>query len=378
MAARPCRFAGIVIAIAAVCGLAAGPAQAAPCSTLLDNFDRADGTNVGSQWTEQAQDYAIAGNGVGQPQRARGRLLYNAASGSSTVCVDVSKGNSGQLYDDAGVLMQYASPTDNLEIRFQNNNDKDKFDTLYIYKGPSELVKVPLGAANAFSASRLQITVRAGASPGFAILVDRNFDGIPGNGEPQINGALSALASGTGLGLTSYGETRLDNFSAVDPVFGPSPFSGAGNSPAADKTKPGLGSLRLASTTFKAARSGASTSQKKRKSRAPTGTQVSYSLTEDSSVRFTVERKTSGRRVSGKCRPKTRKNAKRRRCARYVQVRGSFAVSGKPGKQGNSFTFRGRVGGKSLKAGSYRLTGQATDPAKNASLPSRRAFKIVR
>lgn len=50
-------------------------------------------------------------------------------------------------------------------------------------------------------------------------------------------------------------------------------------------------------------------------------------------------------------------------------------MAGKPGA--NSFTFRGRMGGKALRPGGYRLLGVATDPAKNASKSVNRAFRIV-
>lgn len=67
---------------------------------------------------------------------------------------------------------------------------------------------------------------------------------------------------------------------------------------------------------------------------------------------------------------------KKKRCTRWVAVKGSFTVAGNAGA--NSFTFRGRIGGKKLKPGAYRLSAQATDPAKNTSLPKRKKFKIVR
>ena len=55
---------------------------------------------------------------------------------------------------------------------------------------------------------------------------------------------------------------------------------------------------------------------------------------------------------------------------------GSFTVPGKAGK--NTITFRGRVGGRKLRTGSYRMTGTATDPAKNASTPAKATFRIVK
>ena len=106
------------------------------------------------------------------------------------------------------------------------------------------------------------------------------------------------------------------------------------------------------------------------------GTKVTYTLSEAGTTTFTVDRKTSGRRVSGKCKAKTKKNAAKRKCTRWVKVRGSFTLPAKAGK--NSFTFRGRIGGKSLKPGSYRLNSTATDPANNKSPLKRKAFKVVK
>jgi hypothetical protein len=39
---------------------------------------------------------------------------------------------------------------------------------------------------------------------------------------------------------------------------------------------------------------------------------------------------------------------------------------------------RNRIGGHKLSRGSYRLSGVATDPAKNASVPKRKGYRIVR
>ena len=55
---------------------------------------------------------------------------------------------------------------------------------------------------------------------------------------------------------------------------------------------------------------------------------------------------------------------------------GSFTHRGTRGA--NSFTFRGRVGGKKLKPGSYRLKGTAKDLAGNGSKVQQKAFRIVK
>ncbi|HEX5908969.1 MAG TPA: hypothetical protein VFY44_00660 [Thermoleophilaceae bacterium] len=149
-----------------------------------------------------------------------------------------------------------------------------------------------------------------------------------------------------------------------------------GSPPPADRTKPTFGSLSFSRTTFAAAKSGSAFSAQRKRRATPVGTKVSFNLSEAAAVKFTVQRKTTGRRVSGRCKARTRKNRRKARCTLWKNVRGSFTYTGKAGR--NSLTFRGRIGGRALRTGSYRLNGTATDPAKNASAPRNKSFRIVR
>jgi len=108
---------------------------------------------------------------------------------------------------------------------------------------------------------------------------------------------------------------------------------------------------------------------------ATASTQVSYVLSEAGSVVLTVERKAPGRRVAGTCKPLTRKNKAEKPCDRWIRV-GSFTAAGNAGP--NVFTLPGRIGGKALTPGAYRLTVAATDTSKNASPVSQSRFTIVR
>lgn len=177
---------------------------------------------------------------------------------------------------------------------------------------------------------------------------DETQDGCPANASVQ---ATCPVLANPGVG---QGGTNDTSASSTDTV------------------KPTLGSLGFSSTVFKAAKSGASIAARK----AKVGTNITYRLSEAARVTFTVERETSGRKSGKRCGAKTKKNAKKRKCTRWVKVRGSFTHSGKPGK--NTFTFRGRVGGKTLKPGSYRLTSQASDTARNKSPLKRKQFRIVK
>jgi hypothetical protein len=141
--------------------------------------------------------------------------------------------------------------------------------------------------------------------------------------------------------------------------------------PVPDLVKPVL-SVALSRTVFRAAGSGPATAARKK----PVGTRISYSLSEPSSVTFTVERRNKGRKVARKCVRPRRSNRRKKACTRWVKVKGSFGATGRAGT--NTLLFRGRIGGRKLAPGRYRLDGRATDPAKNASVVRRRNFRVVR
>ena len=104
-------------------------------------------------------------------------------------------------------------------------------------------------------------------------------------------------------------------------------------------------------------------------------TTVRYRLSEPATMRFTVERRAGGRRVRGRCVKPTHGNRGRRACRRYVRLRGSFTHAGQTG--GNRFRFTGRLRGRALRPGRYRLVGVPTDPAGNRGLPATRPFRIL-
>jgi len=109
-----------------------------------------------------------------------------------------------------------------------------------------------------------------------------------------------------------------------------------------------LSILRVFPRAFRAALNGASVTHK------PTvGTRVRFTMNVAGLVRFTVERVAQGRRVARRCVQLSHGNSKSPPCTRFIVVPGSFAVNGNVGS--NSFRFSGRLGGKTLPPGSYRL-----------------------
>lgn len=157
------------------------------------------------------------------------------------------------------------------------------------------------------------------------------------------------------------------------PVATPTPMAAPTPTPTPfDPKPPRITAMRLGHTKFRAATSGAPF----RAARAAVGTDVSFTLSEPASVRFTIDRSASGRKVKSKCVKPSPRNRNRPRCKRWVAVKGSFTVAGRTGA--NRIELRGRIGGRTLKPGSYRLVARATDAAGNVSPPKRTAFTIVR
>ncbi len=175
--------------------------------------------------------------------------------------------------------------------------------------------------------------------------------------------------NGDGTARRDIGAYELQPPTVTPPtVTPPTVTPPVGGVQGADTTKPLLG-LGLSPKSFRAAGSGPSIA-------AALGTTVTYTLSEAATVAFRIERARPGRRVGGKCVKPRRSNRRSRRCTRYVTLRGSFTDQGKVGS--NKAKFSGRLRGRKLKPGRYRLRAVAADPAKNRSLLKRSSFRILR
>ena len=131
-----------------------------------------------------------------------------------------------------------------------------------------------------------------------------------------------------------------------------------------------LTSLAVSPKSFKPRKGGDAIVSAAKRPKGKVGSTVRYSISAATTVNFTVERALKGRRVGGKCRKQTPGNHEKKRCTRFKALKGGFTHQGAAGQ--NSFKFSGRVRGKALKPGKYRLVGLAGDSVKRA------AFRIVK
>ena len=229
-----------------------------------------------------------------------------------------------------------------------------------------------IGRANLDGTAKSQSFI-TGAKKPFGVAVDGahvywpNYTG---------NAIGRAALDGTGANQSFIAGANGPSGVAVDPPAGGSGGGGGGEKGGPGGTLVSLRGYGLSRSTFAAASKGASVASAARRRKPKVGTRVSYTLSEPATVRFTVERAAKGRRVQGKCRKPTRKNRRRKRCVRYRGLRGSFEHSGQAGR--NSFKFTGRLRGRKLRPGRYRLVARARDAAGNKSKPKRVRFRIVR
>ena len=91
---------------------------------------------------------------------------------------------------------------------------------------------------------------------------------------------------------------------------------------------------------------------------------------------LTFARARPGRRVRASV-PPPGGASRGRKCTRFVKVKGTITVDGKPGA--NRLRFQGRLSRKRrLKPGRYRATLVATDSAGNRSKAARATFRMLR
>jgi CSLREA domain-containing protein len=109
--------------------------------------------------------------------------------------------------------------------------------------------------------------------------------------------------------------------------------------------------------------------------RARKGAKFSFTLSEDATVTFKVDRVLPGVRRNRRCVAK-RPRLRGRACTRYLPVNGSFTVAGKAGR--NTIPFDAKLNGKTLRPSAYRLRAAPKDASGNVGRTVIAAFRIVR
>jgi hypothetical protein len=226
-------------------------------------------------------------------------------------------------------------------------------------KGPGEILATHDNFDTASPAGEAKVIDGGGnqtAAPLFVNSEGGDYREAPGS--PTIDAGLAGELGPLDLG----GNPR---------VLGAAPDIGAYEFVPVPAPAPGqIQSLAVKPSRFRAGNVAGAVVSRRKKAAAPIGTTVTYSLSAAGTVGFSVERGVDGRRVGKTCQKKTAANGSRKRCTLFKPIKGGLSVSGIAGS--NAFKFSGRIGGKSLKPGSYRLTAAAGGSLRKA------AFTIVK
>lgn len=186
-------------------------------------------------------------------------------------------------------------------------------------------------------------------------LVDAGTAGALGVGESTTDRlGLPRLIDGNGDGVArrDIGAFEYQPPAAPDPPPSPDPPGPPlPPAPPVNTAAPRISSLRISPSTFRAATRGASIAKAKTR---PRGGKVTVKLTRAAKAALSVERRTG---------------------TRWVKVKGTFSRTLKAGT--SSFRFTGRIAGKALKPGRYRLRAVATAAGKPSAV-RRASFRIVR
>lgn len=193
-----------------------------------------------------------------------------------------------------------------------------------------------------------------------------SFGGTPAASFTASAAQITAMAPARAQGTV---DVRVTGPGGVSPVTAADAYSYVG--PRGGATVAAVRGEALSPRAFRSAPSGPSALASKR----GYGTRVTYTLNEAANVRFTVVQPRAGRKGSGgRCVRRTKANHAARKCTRLVPVRGSFVRAGASGA--NSFRFTGRLAGRKLKPGSYRLVATPTASGKSGRA-AQASFRII-
>ncbi|WP_320668805.1 Vgb family protein [Patulibacter defluvii] len=180
------------------------------------------------------------------------------------------------------------------------------------------------------------------------------------------------LAAGPGNTLW-VGLERANKVARVVGVEPPTDGGGGGGEVPRDATAPTISDVTLLRRTFRAGRTVTPSGVRARG--GAIGTIVRLRLSEPAAVTVAVERLRDGRRSGKRCVAPSRRLRKAKRCTR-VQSLGVLRATGTAGR--NEVAFNGRLAGRSLAPGSYRLRVGARDAAGNAAKERSVRVTVVR
>jgi len=302
-------------------------------------------------------DAVSVGNGAAGMDDLLGPLTIQGAAGTDSLLIDESAEATGHTFAlDAATLQRNAAAL----LGFGG------FESLALALGSGNDTLTATSAVQGFTATGSAGADALGGGGGADVL-----DG--GEGDDKLSSRDSQLdIDRCGTGTDSVVADLLDGVApdceSQDRGIAATP-PGAGTTVTLPAAIPTLTSLSIAPGKFAALRSGATIAA------TPKGATVRYRLSGFATVRFAVEQVTKGRLSKGRCARPSKSNREGKACTLVATLPGRFTHGGARGR--NSFRFTGRLRGKALKAGAYRLVATALAADGKAGTPQRARFTIA-
>lgn len=371
--------------------------------------------NVTAISTDPAQPAILADSGTGGATINASNVIARGASGAATLSATAgntinvdhsnfatSSGNVNDLGGNQNADPQFVNPASDFHLQ-SSSPALDAGTATGIPAGDTDLDGNPriqpkaVDCAGQVDMGAYELTVHdtacppagpptarvttpaSGASYTQGQVVDASYSCTPGANGGVLKSCTGPVADGAAIDTSTTGQHTL----TVTATDTDGQTGTATSTYTVHSAPPLLSAARVAPRGFSLAgrlvkgRCAKQTAKNRNKPRCtrPIKLQISYKLNTPARVTITIARTLPGRLVKGRCVTLIRKNHKRPPCTRLLGVRGILTVNGQPGA--NSFTFNGRIGGRKLTAGSYRLTATPTLNGQTGA-PQTVAFTITR
>ena len=203
-----------------VFALAAAFAVAGSASgSIVDDFNRPDGSDMGPNWLERVGDWRIENNMArSSPEFAADLMTFTGFSGMDvTISADVHYlGGARVTY--ASLVAGYADLGNNVFIKVQDNNSNGDFERVFFYYGnnggpwPGMTGGDFFVDVDPFTDANISITL---VGDQVTLEIDRDFNGTPEDVLTRGNIPLDGL--GDLVGLAGFNNAAIDNFAIPAP-----------------------------------------------------------------------------------------------------------------------------------------------------------------
>jgi hypothetical protein len=348
----------LLLPLAAAAALAL-PASASGAVAIGSNLaDSASGTNG-----PNGCDTVCTGTNLVLPATSRAAGGLTAPSDGVVVRWRAKSGSSGNP-----IALRVLHPAGGSPSRFTGMGTSDSRQTV---SGISALfpTQLPIRAGDSVGLDPRNTALVWAATPGATVLywsftngfTDGLKDGSTGDGGSQALELMVQAVIEPDADKDRFGDETQDgcpgDAARQTPPCGTGNTNPNGNPPPPRAAAPTLSATRVTPASF----------------RLGSLAHIGFRLSKDATYRLAFDQTKAGRRRHGRCVPQSRTVKTGTRCTAYVR-RATLSGTGKSGA--NSLAFRGRVAGKALPLGRYRVTFGAVDSAGNRATSKTARFRL--